>query len=192
MNFKPIITSFLAAIFLSSPVSAEVVYIDDKIKVWSRTGPTNGYNVKYEFEPGTKLQVLQTNEQTKYIEVQDERGRTAWIESKYTSKSPTVHQMVNTLTNEVSNLKAQLESTEKNLNLRIAQLEPFEQRNKDLQTKITTLQTEFEQVKQKADLYQTGFNTEAMFGGAVVLFGGMILGFIITRLGGGRKKSGWS
>ncbi|MCW9018375.1 MAG: TIGR04211 family SH3 domain-containing protein, partial [Kangiellaceae bacterium] len=102
MNFR---NSFLAFLFFSSSAVAETVYIDDQIKVWSRTGHTNEYKVHYQLAPGTKFEVLQRNAESGFVEVRDEQGRTTWIDGKFLVSQPTAHQRLVEANREIARLK---------------------------------------------------------------------------------------
>ncbi len=171
---------------------AKTVYVDDKIKIWSRTGPSNEYKVKYQIEPGEALDVLQTDQETGFFEVRDSRGRDFWVDGKFISTEPTAHQKLVIAEKEIKRLKAEHSEKVSGLQQKINQMEPLQKMNADLQKQVAKLQTEVEQSRQKAQLYEGGFNRDAFFGGAAVLLGGMFIGWIFSKFGGRKRNAGWN
>lgn len=177
--------------FWATSLAAKTVYIGDEIVVETRTGPTTGYRIPFWLKPGTPLEALQTNAETGYIEVRDSRGRTAWIDPKYLSEQPTVHQKYQQATAEIAKLKSDYAKSESEMQSRINQLSPLEALNADLQNQLAQAQSELESSRQKAQLYEGGFNRDAFFGGAAVLLGGMFIGWVFSKFGGKRRNDGW-
>lgn len=184
--------SFLALVLLSGSALAETVYIDDQIKIWTRKGHTNEYKVDYLFAPGTQLEVLQRNAESGFAQVRDEQGRITWIDGKFLTSMPTAHQRLVEANREIAKLKKDGAEEVRLLNSRVNQMAPLENVNKDLQEKLAQAQSEAEQARQKAQLFESGFNRDAFFGGAAVLFGGMVFGWVLSKLGGKKRSEGWS
>ena len=187
--FAPILG--LMSLF-SQQSESKTIYVADQIPVETRTGPTTGYRIPFWVKPGTELEILQTNAETGYTEFRDPKGRTAWIAPKYVSEQPTVHIQFEQAKSEIARLKSEFSQKESQMMSRINQLSPLEQLNSDLQNQLAQAQTELEQSRQKAQLYQGGFNRDAFFGGAAVLLGGMFIGWIFSKFGGRRKNDGWN
>ncbi|TQV87687.1 TIGR04211 family SH3 domain-containing protein [Aliikangiella coralliicola] len=190
MNIKLILVLLVAVNSLS--LAAETMYVDDKIQVWSRTGPSNQYKVRFKLLPGAKLEVIQKNEETGFAEVKDTAGRVSWIDSKLLSNQPTSHQLLADAKRQIEKLKRDNADKVSTLERRLNELEPLEKINQDLQSKLAKIETELEQSRQKGQVYESGFKSEAFFAGAVVVLGGMLFGWLLTKLGGGKRNSGWN
>ena len=179
-------------VLLSFQTVAETVYIDDKIKIWSRTGESNDYRVKYQYAPGTKLEVIQKNEESGFVEVRDETGRTGWLDSKFITSEPTAHQLLVNANKQITSLtQSHLEKISV-LEKRVIDLAPLESFNQELQNKLARQETELEQLRQKSEVYKGGFYSEVFFMGAVVVLSGMLLGWLLSKLGGRRRNTGWN
>ncbi len=187
------ISLFLLLIFTGITLSprAETVYIDDKQKfVWSRSGPSTEYRLRENIILG-KLEVLQRNTQTEFVQVRDEAGKEFWLKAKYLTANPSAQHQLIRLQNETVTLKASYAEDLSRLENRVKGLAPLEKLNKNLQDEIAQLKTELEQARQKGQMYQSGFNSEAFFAGAVVILGGILLGWVLSKLGGQKRRSGW-
>jgi SH3 domain protein len=190
-NMKIKLTISLLLTFLTFNGVAETVYIDDQIKVWSRTGPTNGYRLSTELAPGAKLEVLQKNDESGFVEVKDIRGRTGWVESKFLTSSPTAHQKLDSALKLIESLKKSHSTKVTTLEKRVQDLAPLEAFNLELQNKLATQQSELEMLRQKSQMYEGGFYSEVLFAGSLVVLGGMLIGWLLTKIGGRRRNSGW-
>ena len=184
--------SFLALFLLSGSALAETVYISDQIKIWSRTGHTNAYKVHYQLTPGTKFEVLQRNDESGFVEVRDEQGRTTWVDGKLLTSQPTAHQRLVEANREIERLKKDSAEEVRELTSRVNQMAPLEKVNQELQTRLAKVESEMEQAKHKAQLYEGGFNREFYFSSALVMLGGILVGWIMSRVGGKKRNSAWS
>ncbi|WP_196139531.1 TIGR04211 family SH3 domain-containing protein [Aliikangiella sp. G2MR2-5] len=176
----------------SNVVLAETVYIDDKILIWTRTGPSNAYKVRYRLEPGAKLEVVQRDAETGFVEVKDEQGRNSWVDPKLLTSQPTAHQKLKEANAEIVRLKSSYEEKVRVLQAEINQMTPLKSVNSNLQQELAKAQTEAEQSRQKAQLYESGFDRDTFFAGAAVMLGGMFLGWLFSKFGGKRKNTGWN
>lgn len=189
MKIKIILSLFLFVI--AGSVTAETLYLSDKIKVWSRTGPSNEYRVKYQFTPGSKFEVLQKNEQTGFIEVKDQQGRNSWFSSKFLTSKVTHNIKLAEARQRIKSLSEAHDKKVEQLEKRLKELAPLEANNRELQAKFAKLEVELEQTRQKSEMYASGFNSEAYLSGAIVVLGGMFIGWLLSRIGGNKKRSGW-
>jgi|GEM_PF-2890054 len=172
--------------------AAEIAYVDDQIKIWTHTGPSTQYKVKHQLTPGTRFEVLQRNEETGFVEIKDELGRVSWLDSKYLTNKPTANRLLVDANKEILRLKNNHTQKVDNLEKRLRELQPLESTNKNLQGELAKLQTDFEQIRQEKQVYEGRFNREVFFSGAVVFIGGMFFGWILSKLGGRKRNSGWN
>ena len=170
---------------------AETVYIDDNQKfVWTRTGPSEDFKVR-ENVVTSQLEVLQRNEETGFVQVKDERGNTFWVKSKYLTGTPSARHKLKDAEDNILSLTQKYKSKISTLEKRVQDLAPLETFNQELQTKLATQEAELETLRQKAQMYQDGFNSEMLFAGSLVVLGGMFVGWLLSKLGGRRRNSGW-
>jgi len=178
-------------ILFSVQVLAETVYIDDTQKfVWTRTGPTEEFRVR-ESVVLSKLEILQRNENSNFVQVRDETGKEFWVKSHYLTATPSAQYKLVNAENEIKALKESHNSKISRLEKRLRELSPLETLNKELQSKLASQETELEQQRQKSAMYKDGFNGDAFMYGAMVVLGGMLLGWLLSKIGGRRRNSGW-
>jgi SH3 domain protein len=190
---KKIILSLIIACFLPMSAVAESAYISDQIEIiWTRTGPTKEYRFSFQLAPGAKFEILQENQETGYVEIKDERGRIGWLENKYITKNPTANRLLSAAKNEIVELKKNYQESLSSLEKRIKVLEPLQQTNDALQNELAKLETNYEVISQENQAHKNRFLREVFFAGAVVFFAGFIFGWIVSRVTGNKRGSGWS
>ena len=190
-NMKIKLTISLLLTFLTFNGVAETVYIDDDQKfVWTRTGPSEDFRVR-ENIVSSKLEVLQRNEETGFVQIKDERGNSFWIKSKYLTTTPSAKHKLKAAEANILSLTQKFNSKVSTLEKRVQDLEPLEAFNLELQNKLATQQSELEMLRQKSQMYEGGFYSEVLFAGSLVVLGGMLIGWLLTKIGGRRRNSGW-
>ncbi|TQV74892.1 TIGR04211 family SH3 domain-containing protein [Aliikangiella marina] len=197
-NMKPnkliLLLAFLILSSLHSETSyAETVYVDDNQNlVWIRTGPTKEYRVLPPIPPHTKLEVIQVNDETGFTQVRDVTGREFWIENQFLTRNETSKHLLASALQKIKAMEDQHVEKVASLERQITDLTPMKTINEELQGKVAKLENELEQINQKSQLYKRGFYSEMFFAGAIVIIGGMFLGWVFSKLGGKRRGNGWS
>lgn len=179
----------LGILFLTSVTSLSVaskdVYVYDKAKVWSRTGPSDGFRVQLKLLPGTKLEVVSENSETGYTQLRDRKQRVFWMKSEYLSTTPTANILLddalNTIDKSVETHRREVQSLEKE----IVAMKPLESNNRELLAKIAEMELEIERLTLSNTAMSGRFFREIFLAGGVTVLVGMFLGWIF---GARRKK----
>ena len=179
-------------IVFGSTSAAEIAYVDDQIKIWTHTGPSNQYKVKHKLSPGTRFEILQRDETTGFVEIKDELDRVSWMDSKFLTRQRTANLLLVDARAEIKKIKQTYTEKVQSLEKQLRELKPMESKNEELQQSLAQLESELEQASQKAQLYEKGFDRDAYFTGAVIVLTGMFLGWLLSRLGGRKRNTGWS
>ncbi|HAH03717.1 MAG TPA: TIGR04211 family SH3 domain-containing protein, partial [Vibrio sp.] len=82
---KKLISLVLLAMLAAPAAFAQDRYIADKLFTYMHSGPNNTFRIIGSVDAGEKITYLQTNKSTGYTQVQDNRGRKGWVESKFVS-----------------------------------------------------------------------------------------------------------
>ncbi|MFT6732591.1 MAG: SH3 domain protein [Polaribacter sp.] len=186
-----IFTAILFSILvISTNIQAEIAYVFDKGKIWTRSGPSKDFKVKHKILPGTQLDVLSENTETGYTQVKDIKGREFWIKSGYLTSTPTASLLLESALNRLD--KVTLKSTQdiQILKREIREMQSLKEINQKLQSKIFNLNIKLEQVEQSNSAFSKRFNREIFFAGGLTILVGMIFGWLF----GGRSKKrndGW-
>lgn len=176
---------------LAKTVSAKTVYVHDKEKLWSRTGPSNEFKVFVKLLPGTRLDVLGENTETGYTQVKDIKQREFWIKSEYLTAMPTANIQLDNARSEIKKLSQQHKTKVQALDKRIKTMQPLENINQNLQTKIAGMNLEMEQLKQSNSAMSTRFYRDVFFAGGITIIAGILFGWFFGSRGR-KRNSAWS
>lgn len=208
---KHLLSILLAScILISSAVHAEQSqlqsqphYIADNLFTYLHKGPGNKYRIIGSINAGSPITLLETDQN--YSRIQDERGRTGWIDSKFISTEMGLKERLPKIENELTTVKIKLAEALTNnneynselsntLTQRNSQINGLESRNSQLQNELSQAQDEMRLLKaqietQKDDLLMRWFT----YGGVVAGFG-LLFGLILPHLIPRRKKrnNGWA
>jgi SH3 domain protein len=95
--------AFLTVVFLLlSPLSSaqeteqetdaprEVRYISDELFIYLHAGPGRDFRILGSITAGTTVSLIEVDSSAGYAQVEDDRGRTGWVESKFVSRIPSI------------------------------------------------------------------------------------------------------
>lgn len=190
LKSKNAIGLFFLAITVSLPILAADVYVYDKAKLWSRTGPSNEYKVYIQLLPGTRLEVIGENTQTGFTQVKDRKDREFWVKSEYLSSTPTANILLNDALNKIDLNAAKYQSTVQSLEQQITTMKPLGEINESLQAKIAEMELELEQLRLSNKAISGRFYRELFFAGGLTVLAGMFLGWAFGARGK-KRNDGW-
>ncbi|GEM78365.1 TIGR04211 family SH3 domain-containing protein [Vibrio superstes] len=195
----------LAAVMTAPAAWAQTRYISDNLFTYMHSGPNAQYRIIGSVDAGAAVTLVQTNKNSGYTEVVDQRGRKGWVESKYVTNTEGMATRMPRLEKELAQVKAELagfneqaeqeqEGLVRSLETRNTQISEMEVNYKKVSDQLLSAQTEVRELRarldtQKEDLLLKYF----MYGGGVAGLGllfGLLLPHVIPR----RKKSpnGWA
>ncbi|XOV81029.1 MAG: TIGR04211 family SH3 domain-containing protein [Aestuariibacter sp.] len=171
--------------------SSAMHYVIDDLFVYMHAGPGREYRIVGSINAGTPVSVIQVDDEAEYTEVEDDRGRTGWLETRFVTAETSLRQQIPLLQSQLSeqnDLIASRESDIMRLQQEIASIQEVETR---LRRQLNDLQVENTQINAKL---QENDNAEFMDwfmkGGGVAL-GGVLLGLIISAVFKRRKRDQW-
>ncbi|GEA60359.1 TIGR04211 family SH3 domain-containing protein [Vibrio comitans] len=195
----------LAAVMTAPAAWAQTRYISDNLFTYMHSGPNAQYRIIGSVDAGAAVTLVQTNKNSGYTEIVDQRGRKGWVESKYVTNTEGMATRMPRLEKELAQVKAELagfnekaeqeqEGLVRSLETRNTQISEMEVNYKKVSDQLLSAQTEVRELRarldtQKEDLLLKYF----MYGGGVAGLGllfGLLLPHVIPR----RKKSpnGWA
>ncbi|KDM92451.1 SH3 domain-containing protein [Photobacterium galatheae] len=194
------------AVLMTAQVHAQQVrYISDDLFTYMHRGPSTQYKILGSVNSGTKVTVLETNRETGFVKVTDDRGRTGWVNSDYISNQVGLKERLPKLEKELSEVKkalanARKSSDERNATLqsslesRNTQISELEERNTSLNKQLSTSQAEIRELRAKLDTQADDLLMKWFTYGGMVAGGGLLFGLILPHLIPRRKKrnNGWA
>ena len=205
---------------LSFSAQAETQYVSDHLVITVRTGQGQTYQIIKTLESGTHVKVLETTDTGyTRIETNDGTEgwvRTQYLAKEPVASEKLVRaeaKLLKTRTalkkvkedfailskehKTLSNTQTTLSADKKQLDTELARLNEvakkpiiLDRQNRQLQQKNVTLEKDLQRLNQENHSLKDRSQREWFIAGALVLFGGIVLGILIPKLRG-RKRSTW-
>ncbi|EGA68524.1 SH3 domain-containing protein [Vibrio sinaloensis DSM 21326] len=202
---KKLVFLVLATLVAAPAALAQDRYIADKLFTYMHSGPSNQYRIIGSIDAGDKVKLISTNKESGYSQIQDERGRKGWVESKFVTRQESMALRLPKLEKELAETKEKLANAratsdqEKagladSLSTRNRQIAELEQSYSDMSQQLSSAQEEVRNLRAKLDTQKDDLLLKYfMYGGGVAGLGllfGLILPHIIPRKK--RSPSGWA
>ena len=166
----------------SAQENSKAAFISDALFVYLHSGPSNQYRIVGTVNAGQSVTYLGEDSETGYAQVQYEDNKTGWLPKEYVTYTPG-------LVSQLANLQQEHASS----NERMLQLEQQRaQLNGQLNQAVAERQTALEQLEQANRAYeqlkvqlqntQSSILEKPMVLGAIILFGGLLLGLVLPLL----------
>lgn len=161
--------------------------VTDELFIYMHAGPSNQYKIIGSVNAGTQVQHIQTNQETGYAEIVDDRNRQGWVDAKFLSdeqsKSQVIEQLQQQLleANEIIN-QLQSNKNEEQIAVLTEQLESAKQR-------VNVLTHENAQLQQTIIAKDESLQMEWLIRGAGVIIVGIVIGVILTNLPRRRQRA---
>lgn len=196
----------LAFTVVAAPVKAEQVrYISDDLFTYMHKGSSTQFRIIGSVNAGTRVVLLETNKETGFSRITDDRGRTGWVNSDFVSRQVGLKDRVPALETELKAVKAALakavkSSDEQNaglknsLKLRTSQISELEAQNTNLNDQLTSSQAEIRELRAKIDTQKDDLLMKWFTYGGMVAGVGLLLGLVLPHLIPRRRKrnNGWA
>ncbi|MGF1877668.1 SH3 domain-containing protein [Photobacterium frigidiphilum] len=196
----------LACAVVTAPVQAEQVrYISDNLFTYMHKGPSTQFRIIGSVNAGTKVALLETNKETGFSHVTDDRGRSGWVNSDFVSRQVGLQARVPALESELTIVKAALaeatkSSDEQNaglknsLALRNTQISEMEEKSINLNDQLTASQAEIRELRAKIDTQKDDLLMKWFTYGSMVAGFGLLLGLVLPHIIPRRRKrnNGWA
>jgi SH3 domain protein len=195
----------LASLFVVPAAFAQDRYIADKLFTYMHSGPSAQYRIIGSVDAGDKVKLLSSNKETGYSQVQDERGRKGWVESRFVTRQESMATRFPRLEKELAETKDKLANAraisdqEKaglvdSLETRNRQISEMEEGYSDMSQKLSEAQAEVRNLRAKLDTQKDDLLLKYfMYGGGVAGIG-LLLGLILPHIVPRRRRSpnGWA
>lgn len=187
----------IAGSFLSLSVLAqepndsegEIRYISDDLFTYLHAGPGRNFRILGSVVAGTKVTLLQEDNEKNFYEIIDDKQRTGWVDAEFINSSRSVRELVPGLQQQVQqNQQTILEQRQSNdlLNQQIADLTS---QNVIAKKKIAELANENAELTQTLADYDQTAQMEWFTRGGIVAVISLLLGIIITYLPKKRRRN---
>ncbi len=189
---------------ISSPLVAaeaeetteQIGYIKDDLHIFLHAGPSNKFRIKGSVPAGTRIHVLERDEESGYLRIRDHRERIGWVDSKnftveatksqiiekYEAQISSQQEDIEALTRDLSLVEGSIETRSKSLN---EQLDKLKRDTKVLAAELSVAQSDKLALQKHINELKGQNNQIMMLYGGGIAGGGIILGLILSAF---RKK----
>jgi SH3 domain protein len=157
-------------------------YIKDDLFVFIHAGPGRNYRILGSINAGTPISVLETDSDAEFTQINDNEGRTGWVESRFISNTISQAELL-------PQLRTQLEDSQSNLQAVQSENARLRQQLNDARQQVSQLTTSNEE--QSAELVRLNAKVESankdemvtwFTRGGMVAGAGILLGVLLTYL----------
>ncbi len=200
---KKLLSVVLLVCGLIHSAFAQDRYIADNLFTYMHAGPGSEYRIIGSVNAGDKVKLLKGG--AKYSQIQDPRGRSGWVESRFVTTQTSMAERLPRLEKELSKVKEQLDNAQKSadeeksgladsLTARNKQIAELEQNYSEISRQLTASQTEVRELRARLDTRKEDLLFKWFIYGGGVAGGGLLFGLILPHLIPRRKKSpgGWA
>ena len=163
-------------------------YISDDLFIYMHAGPGTNYRIVGSIIAGTEISLTGRSDKG-YTQILDEKGRDAWVESKFISTTPglrtsvaELNQQITELSDNKNQLQEELDTALKELAERNQELEVAQKQQSQTQSQLTAANLQLD--NQDFELKKQWF-----FNGAIVLAIGLLFGLILPKLSPKKRSS---
>ncbi|PXV74819.1 TIGR04211 family SH3 domain-containing protein [Pantoea sp. PNA 03-3] len=175
-------------------------YVSDELSTWVRSGPGDQFRLLGKLNAGEQVELLQTNDATKYGQVRDAEGRTVWIPLSQLSENPSLRTRVPQLEQQVKDLTAKLANIDNSWNQRTAEMQNkvassdsvingLKEQNQKLKNELIVAQKKVNAANVQLDDKQRTIIMQWFIYGGGVLGVGLLLGLLLPHMVPRRKKN---
>lgn len=157
-----------------------------KLPTFVHSGPGKNYRILGTVTSGSEIKITGNNKDN-YSEIIDDKGRTVWIESKYTIAKPGLRAIIAQLNTKLADLEGNSSSVSESLMRANKKINKLNSEKTQLNNEISVLNKTLSEVNLKLKDQDTKIKKDWFFNGAIVLCIGLILGLIIPRLSSNKK-----
>lgn len=153
MHIKPVTQTVLllgSCLFAAYAVRAEPVWVSDQFEVTLRTGPTTANAITLIVPTGTKLELLEQDDETGYSRVSTAGGTEGWVLTRYLMDEPTARDQLERLTEELSTTRERGSSMSSELQSIAGEYEGAKTQIASLEQDKQALQTQLDEIKAKS------------------------------------------
>ncbi len=183
----------LSALFASVSISSwaedqSSYFISEELFTYIHSGPSSQYRIIGSVTSATPVEKLATSDDGEFIQIRDDKGREGWVRSETLAQGTTRDEKIAHLQQQVEQLTsdAQLEQQDKQKHRQT--LSKLESTVAEQQEQLAQVTRERDLIQQKLAGYQDEIKLKWLLNGGVVAGGGVLLGLIVSFLGGKRKR----
>jgi SH3 domain protein len=167
----------------------EIRYISDDLFTYLHAGPGRNFRILGSVVAGTRVTLLQEDNEKNFYEIIDDKQRTGWVDAEFINTSRSVRELVPGLQQQVEENQQTILEQRQNNDLLNQQIADLTSQNGIAKKKLTELAKENADLTQTLADYDQTAQMEWFTRGGIVAVISLILGIIITYLPKKRRRN---
>jgi len=169
-------------------VSGSQGFIIDDLFIYTHAGPGKNYRILGTVIGGTKVQLTGLSENS-FSQINNEKDVLVWVEDQYLTNKSGLRFVVAELNAQLARATDLNKKLDSQLNSAKTHVSNLNGDSSLLNNEISSLKKQLITTQSKLKTQDTDMQEQWFLTGAIVLGIGLILGLILPRLGGGRKRN---
>ncbi|WP_416307945.1 TIGR04211 family SH3 domain-containing protein [Neptunicella sp. SCSIO 80796] len=173
----------------SSDNNGDIRFIRDNLTVFMHAGPGREFRILGTVEAGSKITLLEHNQDKGFAEIIDDKQRTGWVEDENVVSQRSMREILpetQKRLQQVNDELAQAQQLNQDLNQQIAELSLS---NQQLQQRYDTLNDTYVLLRDQQDAQDQSSQKEWFTRGGMIALAGIILGVIVTYMPKRKRRS---
>lgn len=140
----------LASLLLSSTAFAEPAWVSDQFEITLRSGPSTSNAIQLMVDSGTRLEVLERDDEAGYTRVTTQAGTEGWVLTRYLMNEASAREQLQALTGQLTNANTRGSSLDSQLDAIKGEYDSASQQISTLQRDKAAVETELAEIKRTA------------------------------------------
>ena len=141
---------FASLLLFSTTAYGQSAWVSDQFEVMLRTGPSTSNAIQLMVDSGTRLEILERDEETGYTRVQTPGGTEGWVLTRYLMSEPSAREQLQTLTSQLTNANSRGSSLNEQLAAVRGEHDAANRRIESLENANSDLEDELAEIKRTA------------------------------------------
>lgn len=170
----------------------EVRYIIDDLYTYMHSGPGRNYRIIGSINAGSKINQLNINTESNYIEIIDDKNRRGWVDGRHISATESMRERLTIIEQQLAFSGEQVADKQEEIESLQAQLAQLNDEHTALQEKLKSVEGQFDEAQSSLsnrgmEEQKQWFITGGSFGVGCILLG-VILSLVLKRK---RREDTW-
>lgn len=163
-------------------------WVSDDLFTYLRAGPSKGYRLLGSVNAGTKIQLLQINEEAGFAEIIDDKQRTGWIETSYIQANPSFRDAFNSMKSRLNVQEVSTKSMKSQLLVANQSLSKSNNQKTQLNRQVTQQLEDISRLKELLEKRERSSNMQWFTRGGILATVALLIGYIMGITGRKRKS----
>lgn len=173
----------------SASQNSDTRFISDDLFIYLHAGPGRDFRLKGSIGAGSKVQLLQVDEDKGFAEIIDERERRGWVESKFVSRNPSIRAQLSVMQTAVNNKQADVEKMQAEVKAMKQNVSQSNRQKTTLNRQITEQLEQISSLNRQIEQRERMSNMQWFTRGSVLAIVSVVIGYLLGLFG---RKSGTS